>query len=628
VVDPTQLLSDTTQNIAVLLLPPILWLFLYRFIWEETAVARDVGFSRLAFWLLLLGGAVAVGTGANLPVLGYAGDLVAVNFGGALFPVLLSIYVLYRAFGRGSTDGRLPTALYLAGFVAASGVAFMEVLLGYWSQSGQILGVLSSVQPALPLLLPLTYAIPCLILVTAFGLPKDSASLLAGLRAGVALALTAVGSLATFFTTAATAAVGISSTFPLYLIAPVAVGVLAVLAMPWGFRLPIRFGLPVAFATSTFGVLIGADLFREPPLYSSSGLTYSVGGAGPLDLVALSGPLAMAAGYLVYRWILRAPALSDSPAPVAVREVVPPGRVLNRALDEYIQGRYPAAVGDAALASRTAVDQSRELLGLPALPASGNPWTGLPAPAWIASDQENLDSLSVAASADPRDGFRAVQTSRWLVRLARDLSVARFGSIARRTTAFVLDLAIVTAVGVAAFVGVIDWVGRSSVAQSVLFEAAVLGFASFGFVYFALSELFFLRTVGKAVVGLEVRTRELAPPGLLPALVRNVPKLVPLTVLAYGLAVATALFLGASILPSATGASPVTGALDLVGVIALVATVITIGLVGALSAVTIALSSERQRIGDLLAGTWVLSARGSAPRPLPAPVAVAAAPYG
>ena len=95
-----------------------------------------------------------------------------------------------------------------------------------------------------------------------------------------------------------------------------------------------------------------------------------------------------------------------------------------------------------------------------------------------------------------------------------------------------------------------------------------------------------------------------------------------------GVAVATALFLGAPLLPSSTGGSPVTGALDLVGVVAVIATVVTIGLVGALSAVTIASSSERQRIGDLVAGTWVLNGSARGPPSVPIPVAAGAAPSG
>jgi len=97
-------------------------------------------------------------------------------------------------------------------------------------------------------------------------------------------------------------------------------------------------------------------------------------------------------------------------------------------------------------------------------------------------------------------------------------------------------------------------------------------------------------------------------PGFLAALVRNVSLLPTLTVIGIGGALAVAFALKTGLLGSVTVAGiPISGGvLATVGVVVFV--VGGVGLFGALGVLLIVSTSERQRLGDLLAGTWVVRA--------------------
>jgi len=92
----------------------------------------------------------------------------------------------------------------------------------------------------------------------------------------------------TFLFSSANPGVGISEGFPQYLIPPIGAGVVFGLAAPQLWPRQEGLALPAAFLAGTFGVLVGADVLREPPLYPSpSAGLYIIGGAGVLDLVYL-----------------------------------------------------------------------------------------------------------------------------------------------------------------------------------------------------------------------------------------------------------------------------------------------------------------------------------------------------
>ncbi len=593
-VDPWVLASDVLQNVVFLATPPLLWLLLYLLAWEWPALARATGFDRVTFFLLLPG--VVLGSIANLPFLGYAGAILAINIGGGLVPLLLSVLLLRR--GLPASDRGL----------IALGVAFAV------ETAATLLWVI-----ALPTAVPLLAAIPPLtgqllgLAVIAFAVPAAYAVLAPrgpALRPTLlVLVLASLALVITFATTETAPSIGIISSFPGYLIAPALVGALAVLLARRMTGAVAYRGFAIGYASTTFGVLVGADVLRQPPLYANpTNLLLSIGGAGESDLLYLTGLLSLAVAFLVYAGLLRAKqAAPPPPAPSPEEQARTPVGRLRRALFLLLAGRFALATQEAARASAEARGQTRALFGLPAVPFTDRPWAELGAPPWVDADQTNLDALAAAPDLGGRDAWRAHLTARNLVRIAQQIGRRRYGSTARRSVAFVLDLLllIVPAVGIWWYLSATLSGTVGEVLAGALFNAAAYGFAAYAFLYFVVAEVLWGTTVGKLLLRLRVRDRRLRPPRPIPVLVRDLPKLLPLTIVGFGGAVATLLAVrGGEVSPTAGGVALPASLFVvtfLVGFIAL-----GVGLCGLASVLAIHGSGESQRLGDYLGGTWVI----------------------
>lgn len=601
VVDPWALGSDISQNVTSVALAPVLWAFLYLFAFEDRALARTAGFGRSTFLLLIAGG--LLGSLGALPFFAFQGNVLAIDLGGGAIPTGVALWLVRRTFG----DAARTTALFLGGFAAQSGGAFMVVMVA---------------RDAAPLLVGLAVvaAAPGALLYL-YSRSAAATDALTFRRVAILLGLTAVALFGTFVTSTTVPGLGIESSFPGYLFAPVIVGATSVLLARPAFRLPMWSGLPIAFSAGTLGVLIGADLLRQPPLYETTGKIYAIGGAGLFDLVALTGPLALAAAYFVYRERLAHARGSPGLPEDASREPTgTPFGELRSALMIGIDGREAASLAASSLATHAAAAQARRLLEVPSRPALGR-WSNLPVPSWVAADQENLDRLAASPRIAPGDAYRGWMTARWLVRAGAEAGRPRYATVARRAVAFLLDLALLAVPAIVAYAALVSVSPGTpfELAQGLWFNVIALGFPAVGFLYFALLGAGTGATVGKRLVGITVRDREMRPPDLLRTSIRELPKLVPLTVLTLGIA-----FLLATLLH---GASPVVGGpvdLSLGAWNALPYVLflfLGIGVPGAVSALTISRSSESQRLGDYWAGTWVVTR--SAP-----PVAWAVGPSG
>ena len=596
-VDPFHLASDIVETTVYLATPPLLWLFLFLFAWEDEPRARAAGFGRRTFWLLVPGG--LLGLFADLPIFGWNGDVLAVNLAGGLIPVVLSMLLIVRRI----PDAERFTVLFLVSFIAVSGSLLVALFLP-----------LSSLQ------LDLVYLLIAALgpsIVYGVGLARPAEDRLTFRRASAFLALASGVLIATFFTTATLPGLGIVSAFPWYLVAPLAAGaVIGALARPV-FRLPGILALPIAYASTTFGVLVGADLLREPPLYGGANATiYAIGGAGTGDLLYLSGLLALVAAFVVVRLLRR-----DGTDDLRYEEGAPTSdQWLRRALTGAVDGRIRASVAASDDAVTTAVAQSRRLLDLPPAPAPDPSLAGLPAPPWVVADRRNLASLARSATDDPGDATRAWMTGRWLVRFAREVGRRRFASRTSRGSAFAIDLLLLTAPAVLVWYGLATSTPGTSVQllQSVPLNVAALGYASFGLFYFVLAEQLFGVTLGKRVLGLRVTGRDLRPPGPLAAFVRNLPKTVTLILVGYVGVVAVVLAVRGSTYTVAAGGF-VNAAVSLVPLAALL--LLSVGLPSAVAAVVIGATPERQRLGDLWAGTWVVRTDVTPVRPVPVPPA-------
>ena len=595
-VDLAELATDILANTISLALPALLWALLFLLAWEHEPFAESIGFGRRAFWLLLPGALLA--TLAYLPIAPVSTDWTAVSFGGAIFPLLVGLL----AFGRAAPPRSRSLALYLILLAVEGGGLFVLVLSPTAGLSAAVAGSLG-ISPYVgnDLVIALAAALFCAA-VGGFALVSREQLVR---RVAFLAVLTSTVLVLTFVVASAIPGVGITEAFPFYLLPPLLAGFAAAVFASRIFPNEPAFAMPTAYLASTFGVLLGADLLRQPPLYGTgpSGV-YTIGGAGVLDLVYLSGLIGFGAAYVVHRAVGLP---LDPVGPPAPPREIPPIARLGRAFRDGLDGRLGDALEGSAAASRSAVAQTRRLLDLPAAP-DDRPWQGLGVPGWVVADQANLESSARSGTTDGREGFRAWLTARWMVLIARDLGQRRFATLGARIAAFLIDLAIVTLPAVAVWAAILVTIPGSLVTalSNVGFNAAIFGFIAWSFLYFVLLETFVGTTVGKRLLGLEVRERSLEPPTGLAALVRNTTVLPVLTVIGIGVALALAFGVknGSSAPVTLAGIVLPSGLLVLAATLAFVLGGILLLGTGAL--LFIAATAERQRLGDLWAGTWVV----------------------
>lgn len=576
------LANDVLQNSVTLLLPGAVALFVFLFAWENPALARRTGFGRTVVWLLLPLGLLAWQL-ADLPLFTYRTDLLAVNVAGGLVPVVVSFVALGRVTER-YTDVLVP---YLAAIAVPSVLATLIV-------------VYAAAGAAEFLVLVVFLAASVYTLGLAWSHRGPSAERWG--RVAILTGLTSIGISLTFLTTTPNP-MGIASGFPYFLIAPGVIGTVAVPVVV-GFRRsgwPTEAALPVAYATTTIGTLLGADLLRQPPLYAlRSNTVFAIGGAGLGDLVFLSGLIALPLALLLYRLIPR----GRSVVPTSPAADPPPVALLRQARAAALEGRTAEAVATSARSVRSAVAQLRRLASLPPAADARAPWGEIAVPHWVGADQRNLEALATRSRFEPADGQRAFVTARFLVHVAFALARARFATFGRRARAFFLDLGLIAAASAPGWVLFVLWVDPSdpSALKGPLFFLVTTGVATFGFAYFLLGEWLWGTTIGKRLVRIEVTDRRLGRPGVVSALARNIPKLVPLNALAFA-----AVLLGLFARYPTVAVSPTLAPSVALGVgVAVVILVLGLGIPGLASLLAIGTGREGQRFGDFVAGTWVV----------------------
>jgi uncharacterized RDD family membrane protein YckC/uncharacterized membrane protein len=594
-IHPGLITTNIVEEVAFLAATPLLWLFLYLFAWVDKDRARAAGFGRMTFWLLVGGG--VLGLLGELPILPIGQYILGINIAGGVIPLVLSGLFVARLAPNGAPSART--------FLVLLSVETAVALLA------------SIFVPSLSWFVVLDAAVAVALLGIAF--LRDTAP---GKVFASTLALVSGTIVITFLATQSEPGFGITSQFPFYLLAPIGVGVAAV-AVAERLHLDAMAGLPLAYASATIGVLIGADVLRQPPLYGpGAGAFYVIGGAGPEDLLYLSGLIAVAAAWAFARAVQASRPILQRGAPAGARS---PEDLLRNSLNVALAGDPALAVRLAGEAAESGVGRARLLLGAPPPPPDA-PWSGLRVPAWIELDHRNLRALVDSPERRPRDAARAWWTARWLVRLGREVSMSRFARAGPRFAASTLDVVVLTTP--AAVVWVLLVLATHGSAASLLdgaaYNAAAIGFAAWAYVYFVVAETWFGTTLGKRVFGLAVTDRSLHRPTVVPAMLRNAPKLLPLVVVGEAGADLVFLLLRGTASLGFTG-SPLIPDLALVSIFAFLL-VLGVGLPTAAGALTMSLTAERQRVGDLLAGTWVVTARPPATAVAPGAAAIPGVP--
>jgi uncharacterized RDD family membrane protein YckC len=591
-IHPGLVTTNIVEEVAFLAATPLLWLFLYLFAWVDKDRARAAGFGRMTFWLLVGGG--VLGLLGELPILPIGQYILGINIAGGVIPLVLSGLFLARLAPDGAPSARTFLVL-LAVETAVSLLASIFV-------------------PSLSWFVVLDAAVAVALLGIA--VLKDTAP---GKVFASTLALVSGTIVITFLATQSEPGFGITSQFPFYLLAPIGVGVVAV-ALAERLHLESMAGLPLAYASATIGVLIGADVLRQPPLYGpGAGAFYVIGGAGPEDLLYLSGLIAVASAWAFARAVQASRPIPQRGTPAGTRS---PEDLLRNSLNVAMAGDPALAVRLAGEAAESGVGRARLLLGAPPPPPDA-PWSGLRVPAWIELDHRNLRALVDSPERRPRDAARAWWTARWLVRLGREVSMSRFARVGPRFAASTLDVVVLTTPAAVVWVMLVlaTHGSAASLLDGAAYNAAAIGFAAWAYVYFVVAETGFGTTLGKRVFGLAVTDRSLHRPTVVPAMLRNAPKLLPLVVVGEAGADLVFLVLRGTASLGFTG-SPLIPDLALLTIFAFLL-VLGVGLPTAAGALTMSLTAERQRVGDLLAGTWVVTAR---PPPTAVPPGAAAVP--
>ncbi len=606
-VDGSLLATDIVATTVYLVTPPLLWMALFFLAWGDEAKARESGFGRRTFWLLLPG--ALFGMVSNLVFFAWTRDFLAINIGGGLLPLVLSVLLVARVLGD---RARLLT-VFLIAFAVESYFGLAAVFL---LPDG----------PVLELTVGGFAVASCAVMWALVRTRRDPTERGTFRNATLLLGLSSVALVPTFASTATVPGLGIVSEFPWYLLPPVLVGVLAVLSAGPLFGISRRASLGLAYAASTFGVLIGADLLREPPLYGSTlARLYAIGGAGTGDLLYLSGLIALASGLVVLRLI----GPGSAPPPIVPTWVggqdptLGPGALLRRSLIAAVEGQLAPSVRDANAAVEGAIGQAHQVLAgeRGTAPGAASAFPG--APAWLEADRTNLAALALSPVLHPADATRAWMTARWIVRSVRAASRRAYGSFLLRAAAFLLDLTLLTVPAAFLWYYVVSTTSGSllDLLGSVPVNAALFAYTSLGLVYFVLTEAATARTFGKWVLGLRVRVREPGPPGPRAVLLRNLPKLAPLTVIGIFSILAIILEVHAV---TASVSLPGGIAVTVDAVLPVIADLaIALAILAGLSALVIHYTPERQRFGDVLADTWVVRARstsaGAAPPASSAP---------
>ncbi|MCI4365701.1 MAG: RDD family protein, partial [Thermoplasmata archaeon] len=297
-------------------------------------------------------------------------------------------------------------------------------------------------------------------------------------------------------------------------------------------------------------------------------------------------------------------------------EPTPVGR-LARAFRAGVRGDLGGSLAASSRAAHEAAEQARHLLGI-AEPPPDRPWQGLPVPGWVVSDQANLDASARTGTSDGRESYRGWLMARSFVQLAFHLGARRFGSAIHRAMAFAIDLTILTvpAFVVWSYLSASLHGGFEGVINNLGFIASIYGYIALAFLYFVILERAVGATPGKMLLGLAVRERGMRPLSLKAVLLRNSFRIPIFSVAGMGLSLA-ALFL---FVRETTGEYSLGGVLLPFGAATALYlgffVAIAIGLLGVIGFLTIAATSERQRWGDLVAGTWVV--RGARPVRTPA----------
>lgn len=449
------------EAVVFIVIPVLLFVELYIGHMDYAGFLEKCGFARREVGLLLVGGLVGIVLGPlglyGVPLYIYQSSLLAIDLGGAIIPVVLSIY-----------------------FIKIKKLNIPSFMFAVF-----LIGVL------------------------------------------------------TYITTEFRPSLGIVSEFPYYLFPSfLAIG-LALLV----YKKDITSGIPFAYATTTFGVLIGADIVRIPQvlvgleeirqemnLPIAAG---SIGGAGGLDLVFLGGLIAI--GPLLFL------------APRSLRkssEEITPSNAFEQSLDQTLsnsekmlqEGNLDGAMNGAV----RAVDMKIEDVGLKFRIRQPSYITldMLQVHPYIRNDYWLLVNNSKSIYKTENDVFRGLVSARHIIKELERVETKIYATLTQRIVAFLIDLAIIIGIVITFFylggvLGLYDLTDVGELFMSIWFVAFIMWLWVAQAIYFTIFEGFSGQSLGKWLVKIKVTTDERNRCGFMGAFTRNIVRILDMVLFIY-----------------------------------------------------------------------------------------------
>ncbi len=332
---------------------------------------------------------------------------------------------------------------------------------------------------------------------------------------------------------------GIVSEFPYYLFPSFLAVALALLV----YRKKITSAIPFAYASTTFGVLIGADIVRIPQVMI--GLEKireemdlpiargSIGGAGGLDLVFLAGLLAIAPLLFLAPRTLRHSNAEIPPSKAFERSLT---HVLSNAERMLEKGDLKAAVNYALSAVEMKIGDVGNKFRIHQSPyitlnmLRVNPY--------IRNDYWQLNNVKRSGYISQNDAYRAIISAKHIIKELEKAESDLYATNIQRVEAFLIDGAIIS--GIALFFyyilaalgafGLTDVFGEQNL---IWFSAFIMWLWVAQAIYFSIFEGWRGQSPGKKLVGIKVTTDERGKCGYMDAFTRNVVRLLDMVLFFY-----------------------------------------------------------------------------------------------
>ena len=470
----SMLAYELAALVVTICLLPLSFIWLYIGYMEFPGLYRRIGIGRGETGLLLIG--AWVGLLANFPIIVYEGSMLALNLGGALIPIVLSFHL-----GRVALENSR----------SMSGVEY-----GAGSGSGNA---------------------GRYFLLTAVGL-------------GCSLSAAASVLVTTY-----DPSIGIYSEFPYYLAPPLVSAAFALVV----FRRKVILGAPVAYISGSIGTLVGADILRIPLIFgtaSSEGETFmgSIGGAGAMDMVFLSGLIALGLVMLAAtREQLRLPKRLPRHKKM-LRESKAEMRMAERALHDRF---YPEVIQHSVASLEKHIESRAELLHWN---LGGQDFMARLYIEWYKLNDYQLLRQAGQKAAEAgnevtwKDALNAYNAAGNLIAEIEARLEGILAPIYKRLVAFIIDFMVIALF----FFGMIIALSASYIdllsEEGMVWIVAIIMWAWVAhMVYFTLGEGLWGTSLGKRVMRIKVVREDFRPCGLMPAFTRNTVRFLDMMLLFY-----------------------------------------------------------------------------------------------